>query len=354
MIKKIGFAVSLFLAIAPMASAAHITKECLDPFNQELRYGDGTRLRRPEMASEVQKLQRVLNWDEDSKMWVRSRPAGSVGYPGYEGNEYLARTAAAVRDFNKKWGILPTRTQERTGRIVATSTRDRLNQIIAAVCDSTTQLTMSDPVVSNVTQTSARISFTTTVSTQAYVLYGPGLSMSASSSVALGTEHQVSLGNLLPGTTYNYKAVAWRPSGVVYSPESAFATLPATPATTTVNLTVAKSGTGTGTIRGSSYPGIDCGSTCTASYASGTITYLFASPSTGSAFTGWSGCDFVATSTCEVRVSTNRTISAFFALSTSTATTTAQSAQTAYLASALQALAEAVERLRQLVFYGSH
>jgi hypothetical protein len=56
----------------------------------------------------------------------------------------------------------------------------------------------------------------------------------------------------------------------------------------TYMLSIAKSGTGTGTVS-SSPAGINCGSTCSASYNSGTVITLTATPASGSTFTGWSG-----------------------------------------------------------------
>src|SRR5207244_152459 len=61
-----------------------------------------------------------------------------------------------------------------------------------------------------------------------------------------------------------------------------------TPATT---LTVSKAGTGSGTVT-STPTGITCGTDCSASYASGTVVTLTATPAAGSVFAGWSsvGC----------------------------------------------------------------
>ena len=75
-------------------------------------------------------------------------------------------------------------------------------------------------------------------------------------------------------------------------------------------LTVNKSGTGSGTV-GSSPGGIDCGSTCSASYASGTSVTLTASPANGSTFAGWSGaCN--GTGACAVGMSAAQTVTATF------------------------------------------
>ncbi|HEX4960767.1 MAG TPA: DNRLRE domain-containing protein [Thermoanaerobaculia bacterium] len=59
-------------------------------------------------------------------------------------------------------------------------------------------------------------------------------------------------------------------------------------ACTVVTLTIAKSGTGAGTVT-SSPSGINCGSDCSESYPPGTVVLLTATPSAGSSFAGWSG-----------------------------------------------------------------
>jgi hypothetical protein len=79
-------------------------------------------------------------------------------------------------------------------------------------------------------------------------------------------------------------------------------------------LTVTKSGTGSGTIT-SSPSGINCGSTCTASYDSGTMVTLTATPDTGSSFTGWSApCSGRGTCTVTLGASTQVTATFVFSL----------------------------------------
>lgn len=78
-------------------------------------------------------------------------------------------------------------------------------------------------------------------------------------------------------------------------------------------LTVAKAGAGAGTV-GSSPAGIDCGATCTAIFASGTIVTLTPTPATGSTFSGWSGA-CTGTGVCAVLMSQSRRVTAGFTLS---------------------------------------
>jgi hypothetical protein len=87
--------------------------------------------------------------------------------------------------------------------------------------------------------------------------------------------------------------------------------------TLTVNalytLTVSDTGLGSGTVT-SSPAGIDCGSTCSASYVSGTTVTLTATPDSLSGFGGWSGCDAVSGNTCTVNMNSARSVSADFTL----------------------------------------
>ncbi len=78
-------------------------------------------------------------------------------------------------------------------------------------------------------------------------------------------------------------------------------------------LTVTKSGLGSGTVT-SSPAGINCGSTCSASYASNITVTLTAAPNVLSGFTGWTGCDTVSGNTCRVATSRARSVTAAFRL----------------------------------------
>jgi hypothetical protein len=75
-------------------------------------------------------------------------------------------------------------------------------------------------------------------------------------------------------------------------------------------LTVTKSGSGTGTV--TSMPsGLSCGTTCSASFASGTVVSLTATPDSGSTFGGWSGaCN--GTGACSVTMNSAQSVSAIF------------------------------------------
>ena len=118
---------------------------------------------------------------------------------------------------------------------------------------------------------------------------------------------------LTAGTTYCYRVRAYNTAGdSPYTPEGC-AVAP-TPVVRT--LTVAKSGTGTGTVD-SSPNGITCGGTCSATYTSGTTVSLSATPTTGATFTGWSGA-CTGTGGCAVVLDANKSATATFALSAPT------------------------------------
>ena len=85
------------------------------------------------------------------------------------------------------------------------------------------------------------------------------------------------------------------------------------------NLTVAKTGTGSGAVT-SSPAGIDCGTTCTASFSRDQAVTLTPAPApapapapvAGSTFAGWSGAGCAGTGTCTVRMSADQTVRATF------------------------------------------
>jgi uncharacterized repeat protein (TIGR02543 family) len=76
-------------------------------------------------------------------------------------------------------------------------------------------------------------------------------------------------------------------------------------------LTVGTTGDGDGTVT-STPPGIDCGTDCAESYASGTSVTLTAAPRAGSIFTGWTGCDTASGTTCTVAMTAAVSVTAGF------------------------------------------
>jgi peptidoglycan/xylan/chitin deacetylase (PgdA/CDA1 family) len=80
----------------------------------------------------------------------------------------------------------------------------------------------------------------------------------------------------------------------------------------TSKLTVSKAGAGTGTVT-SSPSGINCGTTCSASFNNGTNVTLSAAAASGSTFTGWSGGGCSGTATCVVALAANTAVTATFA-----------------------------------------
>jgi uncharacterized repeat protein (TIGR02543 family) len=74
-------------------------------------------------------------------------------------------------------------------------------------------------------------------------------------------------------------------------------------------LTVAKRGSGTVT---SAPSGINCGTTCSASYARGTSVTLTATPTSGYSFSGWSGACSGTSAHCTISVTGARRVTATF------------------------------------------
>jgi hypothetical protein len=92
--------------------------------------------------------------------------------------------------------------------------------------------------------------------------------------------------SLMNATTYCFRVYAFNANGnSPYSPE-ACGTTPST--VQTFSLSLVKTGTGAGTVS-SSPAGINCGSTCSGTFTSGTVVALTAIAATGSIFAGWTG-----------------------------------------------------------------
>src|SRR5205823_5100578 len=78
-------------------------------------------------------------------------------------------------------------------------------------------------------------------------------------------------------------------------------------------LAVSPQGTGSGTVT-SSPTGINCGATCSASFASGTQVTLTATPARGSTFDGWTGGGCASTNPCTLTLTANTTVTARFSV----------------------------------------
>jgi hypothetical protein len=72
------------------------------------------------------------------------------------------------------------------------------------------------------------------------------------------------------------------------------------------------SGIVTSTSSPSSANQINCGSTCSTSYAYGTVVTLTATPGFLSLFSGWNGCDSASGTTCKVTMNAARSVTANF------------------------------------------
>lgn len=79
----------------------------------------------------------------------------------------------------------------------------------------------------------------------------------------------------------------------------------------TFSLSVAKNGTGAGTVS-SSPIGINCGSDCQESYSLGSVVTLTANPATGSVFTSWAGACTGTAQNCQVTMTQARSVTATF------------------------------------------
>ena len=86
---------------------------------------------------------------------------------------------------------------------------------------------------------------------------------------------------------------------------------PASNTPNTATLAVSLTGTGSGAVT-SAPASISCPLTCGAAFTAGTKVSLQATPSAGSTFVAWSGCDSTSGAACQVAMSADRTVSARF------------------------------------------
>jgi hypothetical protein len=118
---------------------------------------------------------------------------------------------------------------------------------------------------------------------------------------------------LAAGTTYEFRLVAKSAGGTEFGGVGSFTTTAASsaPPPITHTLTVAKAGTGSGSVT-SSPAGIDCGTACSHAYVQGTVVTLTATPDVG-VFTGWSGA-CTGSGTCTVTMSAAQAVTASFVI----------------------------------------
>ncbi len=94
----------------------------------------------------------------------------------------------------------------------------------------------------------------------------------------------------------------------------------APPPSVAYTLTVSTSTSGSGSVS-SSPTGINCGSTCQASFASGTAVTLTATVASGNTFSAWGGACLGSSPTCTVSMNQTQSVSASFSTTSTTAMT---------------------------------
>jgi hypothetical protein len=137
--------------------------------------------------------------------------------------------------------------------------------------------------------------------------YGNSINAGSVPATAEAATASVPLTGLPAASTVHWRLRLVTALGTFISADQVFSTTPAA----AVPLTVARAGSGSGTVT-STPAGISCGAVCSAGFAAGTAVNLAASPAAGSVFAGWGGaCSGLGA--CVVTLSAARTVSATFA-----------------------------------------
>ncbi|UFS69351.1 fibronectin type III domain-containing protein [Geomonas sp. RF6] len=139
-----------------------------------------------------------------------------------------------------------------------------------------------------------------------YKVYYGTSSGSYSRSIDVGNVTSCTIPSLTDGQTYYFNVTSYDASGR----QSGYANeISKTFPLSQYLLTVAKSGTGSGTVSGGA---ISCGTACSALLQSGTGATLSAVAASGSSFSGWSGGGCSGTGPCTVTVNAATTVTATF------------------------------------------
>lgn len=166
------------------------------------------------------------------------------------------------------------------------------------------------PVASSVTSSGVTLTWaasTDDVGVTGYTVY----QRESAGDVAVATPAvaSVTLGGLTSASSYTFVVRARDAAGNV-SAASPSSTVTTSAGTTSYALNVTRAGAGAGTVT-SSPAGIQCGTACTASFASGTTVTLTAAAAAGSVFSGWSGT-CTGAGTCSTTLTAVRSVTATF------------------------------------------
>lgn len=138
---------------------------------------------------------------------------------------------------------------------------------------------------------------------------GPGITCGPDCTQTINAPQQVTLtAQPFGGDTFNGWSGACSGTGTCTVTMSQARTVTATFTAQTFPLNVTIAGNGSGSVTG---PGITCPSDCSENLANGAQATLSVTPSTGSAFTGWSGA-CTGTGSCTVTMTQARSVTATF------------------------------------------